>query len=142
MDYEQLAEEFISRMVQMQFSDLNRSINEAMRGEHFILAYVYHNDSALPGELAQAMQTSTAYVAKMLRGLEEKDLIRRTLDINDRRRILVTLTEKGKEQAKKDAAYVKDGVKWMLSILDDEDAVALVRILRKLSEKTANIHLS
>lgn len=142
MDYEQLAEEFISRMVQMQFSDLNRSINEAMRGEHFILAYVYHNDSALPGELAQAMQTSTAYVAKMLRGLEEKDLIRRTLDINDRRRILVTLTEKGKEQAKKDAAYVKDGVKWMLSILDDEDAVALVRILHKLSEKTANIHLS
>ena len=141
MDYEQLAEEFISRMVQMQFSDLNRSINEAMRGEHFILAYVYHNDSALPGELAQAMQTSTAYVAKMLRGLEEKDLIRRTLDINDRRRILVTLTEKGKEQAKKDAAYVKDGVKWMLSILDDEDAVALVRILHKLSEKTANIHL-
>ncbi len=142
MDYEQLAEEFISRMVQMQFSDLNRSINEAMRGEHFILAYVYHNDSALPGELAQAMQTSTAYVAKMLRGLEEKDLIRRTLDINDRRRTLVTLTEKGKEQAKKDAAYVKDGVKWMLSILDDEDAVALVRILHKLSEKTANIHLS
>ena len=142
MDYEQLAEEFISRMVQMQFSDLNRSINEAMRGEHFILAYVYHNDSALPGELAQAMQTSTAYVAKMLRGLEEKDLIRRTLDINDRRRILVTLTEKGKEQAKKDAAYVKDGVKWMLSILDDEDAVALVRILHKLSEKTANIQLS
>lgn len=142
MDYEQLAEEFISRMVQMQFSDLNRSINEAMRGEHFILAYVYHNDSALPGELAQAMQTSTAYVAKMLRGLEEKDLIRRTLDINDRRRTLVTLTEKGKEQAKKDAAYVKDGVKWMLSILGDEDAVALVRILRKLSEKTANIHLS
>ena len=45
-------------------------------------------------------------------------------------------------QAKKDAAYVKDGVKWMLSILDDEDAVALVRILHKLSEKTANIHLS
>ena len=141
MDYEQLAEEFITRMIQMRFSDLNMSINEAMHGDHFILAYVYHNDSALPGELAQAMQTSTAYVAKMLRNLEEKDLIRRTLDVNDRRRILVTLTEKGKNQAEKDAAYVKDGVKWMLSTLGDEDAAALVRILRKISEKMSNIHL-
>lgn len=138
MGYDLLAKDFITQVVQMKFSDLNNSINDAMRGEHFILAYVYHHDSALPGEMAEIMQTSTAYVAKMLRSLEEKGLISRTLDVNDRRRILVTATEKGKKQAEKDYACVTDGVKWMLKSLGDEDAAALVRILHKIADKTAN----
>ena len=141
MDYDLLAEEFTRYMIQFRFSELNVCIDEAMRGEHFILAYVYHHDSALPGELAAAMQTSTAYVAKILRGLEEKDFIQRTLDAHDRRRILVTLTEKGTAQAEKDATDIKDGIKWMLKSLGDEDAAAFIRILRKISEKTAGIHL-
>lgn len=133
MDYALLTEEFILYAIRLRFSNINRSIDDSVRGEPFVLAYVYHQNSALPGELSAAMQTSTAYVAKVLRGLEEKGLILRTLDTNDRRRILVTLTEKGMEQAKQNEHYVKAEIQQMLQKLGAEDALALIRIMKKIS---------
>ena len=53
------------------------------------------------------MNASTAYVAKMLRGLEEREMIRRRPDDQDRRRTLITLTKAGESAAQKDMDFVR-----------------------------------
>ncbi len=142
MDYALLADELIRYIIRLRFTEVNRCIDDNIRGEPFILAHVYHAHSALPGELAAAMQTSTAYVAKVLRGLEEKGLICRTLDTHDRRRILVTLTDKGIRQAEMNEQFVKAKTQQMLENLGAEDALALIRILKKISGALAEAHSS
>ena len=124
----------LTMVAKYHFSDLNRHIDDVMRGEHMILGLVYHSEGIVPGELAVQMKASTAYIAKLLRNLEEKGLIIRTTDPSDRRRTLITLTEKGRKQSEEDMSFVHSRTKEMLEYLGDEDAEHFIRILRKFSK--------
>ena len=78
------------------------------------------------------MNASTAYIAKLLRGLEEKQLILRRQDEQDRRRTLITLTDAGVAAAQQDMEFVRMHIIQTLEKLGEEDAEHLVRILKKL----------
>lgn len=50
--------------------------------------------------LAEMMQCTPPMISKILRGLEKKDMITRSMDQQDKRNVQVTLTEFGKEKVK------------------------------------------
>ena len=60
-------------------------------------------------------------------------MIVRRIDAEDRRRILIEVTELGKEQAHKQYQMIMSMVMNMLKYLGEEDSLEFIRIMKKLS---------
>jgi len=96
MDYEDLAKEFIQNMRAAQTAGRQRSLQEGIRGETFVLYFIKENQGrTAPSQISDGMGVSSARVAMALNSLEEKGMITREIDVEDRRKIIVKLTEKG-----------------------------------------------
>ena len=97
MDYHAVALEYMATLFQMRKRKNDKKINDSMHGEQFVLSFVSHRGgSVTPSEISNAMGISTARIAAALNNLESKGLVTRSIDLRDRRRILVELTEEGK----------------------------------------------
>ena len=135
MDYEALAQEFITTQIQMGKRKNQKRFNESIHGEAFALYYISsHTGSAVPGDIREAMGLSSARIAAALNSLEHKELITRRIDPQDRRRILIDITEKGRgevDRRKKELLRVTTG---MLSALGEHDAPELVRIMKRVAQ--------
>ena len=112
------------------------------RGESGVLLYLYHmNRPMYPGELTEKLGLTTGRIANILKVLEESDLVVRTPDALDKRRVQVALTSRGEQVAEEqnreavrfhaqlieqleedEARQFLDMLKRMVGILDGEDA--------------------
>lgn len=134
MDYTELAVEFIDNMETLRKARSYKCLNEALRGEEFILHFLYHKGGkAFPGEIRDEMGVSTARVAAALNNLEKKGLIARNVDANDRRKVPVYLTGQGEAIARELQAGLVRGTAEMLSLLGESDAAEYVRITGRLA---------
>lgn len=82
--------------------------------------------------IAEHLKVTPSAISRMLKGLEEKDLIERKVDKNDRRNTYVTLTEKGKKVTKKVEAEMNELTKSIISSMGEEDSKTLIRLFNKL----------
>ncbi|PWM44173.1 MAG: MarR family transcriptional regulator [Clostridiales bacterium] len=140
MDYIDLASEFLQKMFLLRKSGPHRQINESMQGESFVLKYMFRQAKpVLPSEISNFMKISTARTATALNSLERKGLVTRQIDPNDRRQILVTLTEKGKLLAEEQKQKVMDRTVYMLNLLGEKDAQEFVRIVGKLADVSSKL---
>lgn len=135
MDYSELAAELLRSMHALRRFKPQRNINEAIQGETFVLGYiVHHGGEVLPGDISQEMDVSSARIAAALNSLEKKGLVTRQIDTNDRRKIIVGITQEGRNLAgKHNQAALGVAVK-MLECLGEHDAREYVRIMKKLAE--------
>lgn len=132
LDYREFAQQMMEN-VKLFNKDMSHSMRGSMRGEGVILYHLLHaQDTMLPSTISVVMDTSTARTAAALNSLEDKGLITRTINREDRRQILVSLTPKGIEEAQeREKIYMEDAAR-LFSILGEEDAGEFVRILSKL----------
>ena len=141
MDYKALANVMLTKMFLLNKTRPQRSINEGMRGEAFVLQYIIHHENAvLPSEISNFMNISTARMAAALNSLERKGFITRRIDPSDRRRILVELTPEGKEFADAQRGAMLNHMTRMLERLGEQDSTELVRILGRVAEITNELH--
>ena len=84
-----------------------------------------------PSEIAKKLKFSRARMSHILESLESKGYIQRRTDSNDRRRVLVSITEEGRDFAAKKNAESVASLSKQLSALGEHDAQELVRILNK-----------
>ena len=134
----QLEEELLQAIIQLNRTPALRRIAESMRGEGFVLQFLARRgEDALPSELSSEMEVSTARVAAALNSLEEKILIHRRIDKEDRRRIRITLTEEGRDASLKYQQVVSGDASKLLELLGEEDARELIRIATKLNRLLA-----
>ncbi len=135
MDYSILADEFMQKLYILNKARPMKRLNESMRGEMFVLHYLEHQDGpALPGDISGFMGVSTARIAVTLNNLEKKELITRQIDPEDRRRILVELTETGKKLAQTQQKEMRENLTQMIALLGEHDAREYVRISGKMAE--------
>jgi len=135
MDYEKSAVELLEKMHELHKAKPHKQINEALQGEAFILHYIaVSKKSVLPGDIGLEMNVSSARVAAALNSLENKRLITRRIDPNDRRKIIVEITPEGKDFAEKHYQTVITGVSKLLYLLGENDAKEYVRILGRVTE--------
>lgn len=140
MDYEELAKQFLHNSFQFRKRGHQKKIDETMQGEAFAILYILRQgDIVLPSEISNEMNISSARVAAMLNSLENKGLITRQIDKSDRRKILVELTQEGKEMAEKHNQMVVNNTARMLELLGEHDAKELVRIMGKLAKLAPKI---
>jgi len=105
------------------------------KGEHFILKYLCEKDATvIPSEISEAMHTSTARISAALGSLEKKGQIRREIDTSNRRNILVTITEEGRERSRSELRHMKAIILNIFTEMGEQDAVELVRLMKRFTE--------
>jgi len=140
MEFRELAEEFLRQLPLLRKAGPHRHISESMRGEAFMLQYLFFKgESVPPGEISKSMRISSARMAAALKSLEKKGLICRRIDEHDRRRILVDLTQEGHAYAKRESQFLVETTMRLLSLLGDEDAREYVRLTKKLAELSQDL---
>lgn len=136
MDYDRMAQIYMQTMYQMRKRSTQKQIHDSMHGESFILFVISQNEGkVIPSDISNEMGITSARVAAALNNLEAKGLIIRRIDIEDRRRIIIELTDLGKEQVQKQYKKIMGMVTNMLKYLGEEDTIELIRILKKLALK-------
>ena len=133
--YEALAQEMMSALDQTIKSPPQEKISAAMRGEMAVLRLLGREAKPLPaGEISRMLSMTTSRIAAVLGSLEKKDMILRQADKADKRRVLVTLTQKGDAFCLKRRQEIMEHMTEMLKYLGEEDAAHLVRIIKRTHE--------
>jgi DNA-binding MarR family transcriptional regulator len=142
MDYSELASEVMMKTGRMMKSSFwPKKANAFLHGEMFILNYLINEQSdTLPSELAAAMNTSTARVAMALKSLETKGFIRRRIDKDDRRKVIVSITEEGRRLVMSERREMRDRMVRILRELGEEDAREYIRIIERITEISMRIY--
>ncbi|TCC37377.1 MarR family transcriptional regulator [Kribbella sindirgiensis] len=86
------------------------------------------------GEIADRMQVVGPHVTRQVQALEQRGLVRRVTDPNDRRASLIEPTESGTEAANR---YTSTIIGWFREVIADwptQDRADLGRLLAKLAD--------
>lgn len=134
MDYTKLAEEFLEVTFELNKKSQQKIMDEFTKGEGFVLYFLHKSkQNAIPSDISNMMNISSAKVAALLNKLEVKKLIVRKVDASNRRLILVDLTAEGEVAAEAQYHMVIDKTVEVLKKLGVEDAKEFVRITKNLA---------
>lgn len=111
-----------------------QQVKELGQGENGILRTLFFYEKELkkditPGDLCALQKLTSGRVARTLKSLEKKNYIRRVIDSKDHRRILVQLTEMGRNSAQKITQTIHDSIQMMMDRLGEKDFSELIRLL-------------
>lgn len=110
-----------------------KQIGKSARGECFVLRCLARSTvPLLPSDLSEQIHASTARIAVVLNRLEKKGYVSRAIDATDRRRILVTMTEEGREYVETVRAQLCENMKRLLEELGEQDAREYLRITKRI----------
>lgn len=133
MNYDALASELFSLRSSIPKIKIERKLAKMVQGERFVLNFLYeHGNMAYPKDISKAMAVSTARIAKLLNEMENNELILRTADSSDNRKIIVTITDKGIQKVNEYRNYFSKYIAQLLEKLGPEDAEEYVRLNKKL----------
>jgi DNA-binding MarR family transcriptional regulator len=115
--------------------NMMEQLGRSGKGELFVLKYLCgKNSSVIPSEISDAMHASTARISAALGSLEKKDQIRREIDKSNRRNILVTVTEKGRERNRSEMLQMREKLIGVFTEMGERDAAELVRLIKRFFE--------
>lgn len=133
MNSKEFADFLFNQLKPTNARSLTDALNNFSRGEVGVLSYlVFDKSDASAGELSEKLNVSTARIASILNSLENKGYIIRKVDSLDKRKTLVTATDKGKDLA---ISTKKEIINMLLKIIDEvgyDDIKEYIRILKKI----------
>lgn len=100
------------------------------------ILFVAHCPRCL-GDIARERSVSAASASVLVDGLEQDGFVQRTPDRVDGRRIIVTLTDKGRAAYESIRANSEVLLSELVDPLTDEEASQLARLLRKIQDSAA-----
>lgn len=99
-----------------------------------VLASLYFNENRLsPTELYAATVFSSGGMTKVLKKLQDRNLIKREASPTDKRSMLVCLTQNGEELAKDCLSKIAKSKEEMFSLLTKKESEDLKRIFSKIT---------
>ena len=135
---------FLDIMSGHQKNNSMEHLNRANKGELFVLQFLtMQSATVLPSELSAALQSSTARISALLGSLEKKGQIEREIDKNNRRNILVTITDAGRKRVESEMQEMQRNVTQVFIEMgesDTEEFIRLTKLFFDLSEKRLNCH--
>lgn len=107
---------------------------EGFSGYHYsVMALLDEGPRTTQAAIADALQFDPSQLVALLDGLEERGMIERRRDPNDRRRQMVTLTPAGKKQLASFRKIVRRAEDEFLAPLDDDERAALHDLLLRIA---------
>jgi len=135
MDYKSLAEEMFHIMSRTAKMPFQKKVDDLSHGERRILGYLTFEKNEVPsGDLSEKLGLTTPRVASALNGLAKKGYIERKRDENDKRMVIVSITESGKSFIMEEYNKLITMLQHRLESLGEHDALELVRILKRIKE--------
>jgi MarR family transcriptional regulator, organic hydroperoxide resistance regulator len=112
-----------------------KKVDDLSHGERRILGFLtFWKNEATSGELSEKLFLSTPRVAAALNSLSKKGFIERNKDENDKRIVIVTITDAGKSFMMEEHEEALSMLEKTLQKLGEKDAKEFVRILKRISE--------
>lgn len=109
---------------------------EGFSAYHYsVLAALDEGPRTAQTALAEALQLDPSYLVALLDGLEERGLVERKRDPNDRRRQMVNLTAAGKRQLTSFRKMVQRIEDDFLSALDEDERATLHDLLLRVAHQ-------
>ena len=107
--------------------------SELRISEFTVLLALSENPGIRQGVLADVLKIKWSNMTKLVRALEERGLIARHIPHDDRRSVVLSVTEAGRRQidASADKMYRSD--REALSMLNEEEHAELIRLSRKIA---------
>ncbi|MGB2965228.1 MAG: MarR family transcriptional regulator [Anaerolineales bacterium] len=102
-----------------------------------LLGFLYLNLGAGPNtiaasELSNQLYVTPAAITHLLNPLEDAGFITREKDPDDRRFVLISLTDEGKETAKSLVMGVEEILEGLVNYLGDEESNKLIQLISKM----------
>ena len=115
---------------------------EITPAEYAILEMVAENPRTRQGVLAEALSIKRSNMTKVVRGLEERGLLQRTVPAAAARAVELTLTKAGEALRRRLGAGMRRNDRLAASALDASEQAELLRLLDKLLAAGAGAGLS
>ena len=114
--YNNLKNELIEALLQLYISNQASSIAEMLEGEHAVLSYILKEEQDVtPTNISIKLGITKSRVTAILNSLHEKELVLLKRKSDDRRKIIVSLTEKGEEDIVSKLVLLVESVSLLLS---------------------------
>lgn len=113
--------------------------SEILNSEYHILQLIYYHegDCIALSDLADKMGVSVPSVSRSIKGLVEKDLVKRSYDPKDRRTTYVMISDLGIEKYLGVSRMLKEYVGDILSSYDEDELEAFIRTGQSLARDLA-----
>lgn len=135
-----LVQRLITSLYKIGHGGSSKKLNNSVRGENMAMALISKNGGFIyPKDIEEKMGVSSARVAKIIKGLEEKKLVIRKTDRKDRRRTIVSLTDRGKRCDDLRKEKINFALTSMLEHLGEDDGADFVRIIEKIEKSMPQI---
>ena len=135
MNYNEKAEEIFNSLTnRKKFAD--KMPSNISQGESGVLLYLLNNDSV---SLSEKLNITMPRVAAIINTLQDKMLVIKKTDPNDKRKTIITITEKGKKdilQKRKNAIIFIESI---IKELTDEEIMQYISINKKIEEISNNL---
>lgn len=132
MEYNSLADELFYILSQLSKSPFQEHSRNFATGELAILFYLNKiQNGATAGDICNYMQVTTGRIASALNSLEKKKYIQRKSHDEDKRKVVVYITDSGREYI---IEHYENGITLTQSVLDnlgEDDAKELIRLIKK-----------
>lgn len=113
----------------------HEDVSASMRGEIAVMRLLMDEGTPVTaGSISKNLHMTTSRIAAVLGSLQKKGLILRICDEEDKRRVLVTLTERGIAFCLEKKQRVIDDTRYLLSQLGEEDARHFVRLMKRVHD--------
>ena len=94
----------------------------------------YSEGSINISEIKSELHITKSAISQMMNSLEKKGFIERKIDTNDRRKIVVTLTQTGKDILEETKKSANNNLNKIISNLGDENTKQLINLLNQVSD--------
>jgi DNA-binding MarR family transcriptional regulator len=111
------------------------SQHQPTRAQTGTLFFISHEGAQSIKQIAEKFQISASAATQLVDSMVKDRLLARKEDKQDRRKIFVDLTLKGKEKLKKARKIRLEKMKKLLQVLSDEELLQLKNIYGKLNER-------
>ncbi len=133
--YTENVNSFFEVLKRMYYQKSPVGLDHFMKGEMKVLSYIKHEKrEVVPGEIAAALDMTAARIAGVLRSLEVKGYVHRRIDVSDRRRVLVTITQAGIKKIDDGTKLLMDRLANIVEYLGEHETNELINSLSRLSD--------
>lgn len=109
----------------------NRKVQGNVHGEFAVLQYLcYLQDGVTAGWLSEKLQLVPGRMTDILKSLEKKQYIIRQQDAEDKRRVIVSITEEGKLIATQARQEILEEYSGLVDTLGEKDTKELIRLMQ------------
>jgi DNA-binding MarR family transcriptional regulator len=101
--------------------------------EFTVLLALAENPGIRQGVLADVLKIKWSNMTKLVRALEDRGLVARHVAHDDRRSVLLSVTDEGRRQVEESAQKMYRSDREALSMLDETEHAELLRLTRKIA---------